>query len=165
MLHHRLFAVDVFFRVHGVDADFLMPVIGSADDDRIDIRARQDFFVVLGGEDVPTVLLLHMDQAAVVAVTSRNELGQLGGRRRLGVSLAHASTANEGNLDLVVGGNFLSRGIGHRSLFRKQRHPETCRCGSSEEVASCSHRFTLYQMKGWRGYSWEGNRRTAWILC
>ena len=50
-MDHRLLAIDVFAGLHGVDGDLLVPVVGRADDDGIDVFAFQNLGVVAGGED------------------------------------------------------------------------------------------------------------------
>jgi hypothetical protein len=46
---HRLFAINVFARVHGIHRRLHVPMIRSADNDRVNILPRQDLVVVAGG--------------------------------------------------------------------------------------------------------------------
>jgi hypothetical protein len=82
-------------------------VVGSPDDDGVNIFASEDLVVVAGGEDVVAPKLLGASKAAVVAVGHGNELdaGHLDG----GFGVAHtlAARANERNLDVIVSGYWL----------------------------------------------------------
>ena len=102
---HRLFAVDVLAGLHGVDRGLLVPVVGGADDDGVDVLAGQDLVVVAGGEDVVAPEFLGAREAAVVAVGDGHQLdaGHLDGG--LGVELPLAAGADESDLDVVVGGD------------------------------------------------------------
>jgi len=44
-------------------------------------------------------------EAAVVTIASGDELGEAGGGGGAGIALAHAAAADEGDLNLVVGGD------------------------------------------------------------
>ena len=112
MLHHGLFAIDIFAGLHGVDGDLAVPVIGRADDDGIDIFASEDLFVILSGEDVRAVDFLHVREAPVVAIAGGYQFGEPGGYGGMRIALPHAAAANEGDLDFVVGGDFGSLGFG-----------------------------------------------------
>ena len=65
---HGLFEVDVFAGVHGVDGGLLVPVVGSGDEDGVDVLAGEDLAVVAGGEEVVAPELFGVGEAAVVAV-------------------------------------------------------------------------------------------------
>jgi len=103
MLHHRLFAIHVLPGVESVDRDLLVPVIGRADEHRINIGPRQDLFVIFRHEDVAPVLLLHVGEPPVVAVARGNDFGQAACYRGMRIVLAHAAAADQRNLDLVIG--------------------------------------------------------------
>ena len=112
-MDHGLFAVDVFAGLHGVDGGLLVPVVGGADDDGVDIFAREDLVVVAGGEDVVAPDFLAVREAAVVAVGDGDELDAGDLHRDLGVSLALAAGADQRDLDVVVGGDGFGRfGLG-----------------------------------------------------
>ena len=53
---HRLFAVDVLARLHGVDGHLGVPVVGRGDQDSVDVLAIEEPAVVLG--DAVLVLAL-----------------------------------------------------------------------------------------------------------
>ena len=55
VLHHGLFAVHVFAGVHGVDGDFLVPMIGRSHNHGVHVRPRQNFAVIAGDEDILAV--------------------------------------------------------------------------------------------------------------
>ncbi len=48
---HRLFEVDVFAGMHGVDGCLFVPVVGCGDEDGVDVFAGEDLAVVAGGEE------------------------------------------------------------------------------------------------------------------
>ncbi len=103
MLHHRLFAIHVLLRLQSIDGDALVPVVGRADQDRIDIGTRQNLFVIPGSEHIAPVDFFHVFQPSVVAVARRDNLGQSGGGGTLGVRLPHPSATDQGDLNLIVG--------------------------------------------------------------
>ena len=51
-MDHRLFEVDVFAGLHGIDGSRLVPVVGRRDEDGVDVFAGKDLAVVAGGEDI-----------------------------------------------------------------------------------------------------------------
>ncbi len=104
MLHHRLFAIHILLGVESVNRDLLMPVIGRADEHRVNAGPRQDLFVILRHEDIAPVLLLHVGEPPVVAVARGNDFGQAACHRGMRIVLAHAAAADQRNLNLVVGG-------------------------------------------------------------
>jgi hypothetical protein len=73
LLHHRLLDVDVLARFHRVDRHLRMPVIRRGDDDRIDVRTRENLAVVARGEQVCAPGLPGERQAAVVDIGDRDE--------------------------------------------------------------------------------------------
>src|SRR5581483_7620456 len=98
----------------------LMPVVRGADDDGVDVLARQNFRVVAGGEGVLAPDLLAVLKAAVVAVGYGDELdaGHLHGG--FGVELALAASSDKRDLNVVVGGDRFLRlgflGLEHEGL-------------------------------------------------
>ena len=75
---HRLLAVDVLARPHGVDADLRVPVVGCADDHGVDILAVEDLTIILVdvrliladatvGIDRPGVALVHVADGEEIA--------------------------------------------------------------------------------------------------
>ena len=82
----------------------LVPVVGRADDHRVNILARQNLVVVAGGEDVVAPEFLAVLQPAVVAVGHGHQLhaGNLHGG--LGVALSLPARADQRDLDVIVGG-------------------------------------------------------------
>ncbi len=103
MLDHGLFAVHILARVHGVDGDFLVPMIGCGYDDCVDIRTRQDFAVIARDEDILAVDFLHPREAALIDIAGGYQFGT-GSDGRSDVFRAHAARADDGDLDGVVGG-------------------------------------------------------------
>ena len=87
----------------------LVPVVGRADDDGVDVFAGEDLVVVAGGEDVVAPELLAVREAAVVAVGHGNQLDARNLHGDLGVSLALAARADQRDLDVIVGGHRLGR--------------------------------------------------------
>ena len=78
-------------------------MIGRADDDGVDIFARQDFFVIARGEDVVAPEFLAVLEASVVTIGHGNELHAGNLERGTGVSLALPTGADQGDLDVIVG--------------------------------------------------------------
>src|SRR5207302_2039653 len=114
-MDHGLFAVNVFARFHSVDRGLLVPVIGGANDDGVDVFADKNFVVVAGGEDVVAPELFAVSEAAVVAVGDGDQFDA--GNFNGGFGIAHSlpAGADESDLDVVVSGNrfgglVLSRG-------------------------------------------------------
>ncbi len=68
LLDHGLLAVDILAGVHGVDGDLGMPVVGSADDDGVDVLALEDLAVVACGEDPVAPEFADAGEATVVDV-------------------------------------------------------------------------------------------------
>src|SRR5437773_1103338 len=102
---HRLFKIDVFAFVHRLDRHARMPVIGSCDDDRVDVFAIEYFAIVhravaLGG-------LFGLAQTFGVNITHGDDASR-GGRllarshhpsKQIG---AAAADANQGYVDVAV---------------------------------------------------------------
>ena len=106
---HRLFAVNVLAGLHGVDRSLLVPVVGGADDDRIDILARQDLVVVARRKNVVAPEFLASRQPAVVAVGRGDQFHARHLHSDPGVELALAPRADERDLDVIVGGDRFGR--------------------------------------------------------
>src|ERR1700739_794404 len=102
----RPLTVDVLAGYHGVDGNLLVPVVGRADDHRVDIFARQDFLVVAGGENVVAPEFLAVFETAVVTVGYGNQLHAWDLNRGSRVSLALNAGSNQGKLDVIVGGDW-----------------------------------------------------------
>ena len=73
-LHHGLFEVHIFAGVHGVDRDFLVPVVGRGDDDGVHVGPRQNFAVIARDENILTVDLVDARQAALVDIARGDQL-------------------------------------------------------------------------------------------
>ena len=110
---HGLFEVDVFAGAHGVDGGLFVPVVGGGDDDGVDVFAGEDLAVVAGGEEVHIVgcaqapEFLGMGEAAVVAVGYGYEFYAGNAEGGGGISLTLDAGADEGELDVVIGGGCL----------------------------------------------------------
>jgi hypothetical protein len=81
IIRERLFAVDIFARAHGGDGDVGVPVVGSGDDDEVDI---------LTGEDLAEIVIRR---AAFVGAAGFRSVGifdaLLGGLASGGIDIAH----------------------------------------------------------------------------
>ena len=134
-MDHRLFAVDVLARLHGIDRSLLVPVIGRADNDRVNILASQDFVVVAGGEYVVAPEFFAARQPAVVAVGGGDQFHARHLYGGPGVELALSAGADQRNLDVIVGGDRMG-GLGlfqfrfGRGEKMHSGHQGGCRCGS-----------------------------------
>src|SRR5207244_145297 len=69
-VRHRLFAVDVFSRVDGVDHDLFVPMIGNGGDEAVDFFVFEELFVTAGGGDFLADNFLGERVAAVVEIAS-----------------------------------------------------------------------------------------------
>ena len=113
-VHHRLLAVDVLARLERVDRDLRVPVVGARHDHRVHVLAGEDLAVVARRLDVLAELLPALLEAPVVDVRGRHQLDPRHLERRLGVALAHAARAEEGEADPVVRGDGLRGLLGER---------------------------------------------------
>ena len=86
-----------------------MPVVGCANDDGVNILAGEDLVVVAGGEDVVAPDFLAVGEAAVVAVGHGDQLDARNLHGDFGVALALAACADERDLDVIVGRDWLGR--------------------------------------------------------
>ena len=81
---HRLLAVDGLAGLHGVDRHPGVPVVGNADQDRVDVLAGEDLAIVDIGLDLVAEDFLGMGAPAFVQVGGGDQLdaGDLEGTRR-----------------------------------------------------------------------------------
>jgi hypothetical protein len=91
-------------------------------DHRVHVLAGENLPVVAGELEVRAELLPALLEAAVVDVGGGHQLDPGDLERRLGVALAHAAGAEEGDPDAVVGGDGLRRLLGERRLGRAGEH-------------------------------------------
>src|SRR5690348_11519787 len=108
-------------------------MIGSADDHRIDFFPREYLPVISCREDLRSVDLFHVLQPAVIAVACCHKLGETGSDGTLGIALAHATAADQCDLNLVISRDLMRRG----RLPGQQRHTYTCPGGSEEMSSRC----------------------------
>jgi len=101
---HGFFEVDVLAGFEGVDGGLFVPVVGGGDEDGVDVLAGEDLAVVAGGEEVGAPELFGVGEAAVVAVGGGDQLDAGNLQGEFGVALALNAGADEGELDVVVGG-------------------------------------------------------------
>ena len=94
-MDHRLFAVDILARLHCVHGDLLVPMVGCADDDGINIFALQNLGVIAGGKDVVAPDFLAVLKPAVVAIRHGNELHPGNLDCDFGISLALTTGADQ----------------------------------------------------------------------
>jgi len=128
---HRLFAVHILAGLHGVDGGLLVPMVGGADDDRIDVLAGENVVVVAGGEDVVAPQFLAAGKAAVIAVRRGHEFDPWDLDGGAGVVLPLPSGSDKGDLDMVIGGDRLGRLLFGFGCGKKMqtRHQGGCRSG------------------------------------
>src|SRR5581483_5368027 len=74
---HRLFAVDILARLHRLNRNRRMPVVGGRDDHDVNVLARDHFAVIEGGE-LGLALLFGLVQALAVNVADGDDLGRAG---------------------------------------------------------------------------------------
>src|SRR5689334_3557775 len=79
-----------------------MPVVGSADDDRVNVLAREHLPIVLGGEKIGSPLFFRALEPSGVHVASCNELDAIDAASHRGITGAHTTRADQSNLNLVV---------------------------------------------------------------
>ena len=108
-MDHRLLAINILAGFHCVHGDLLVPMVGRADDDGVDVFALQNLAVVAGGKDVIAPEFLAVLEAAVVAIRHGNELHAGNLQRNLGISLALTAGADQRDLNMIVGRNRLGR--------------------------------------------------------
>ncbi len=71
-VRHRLFAVDVFSRIDGVDHDLFVPMVGDSRDEAVDFFVIEELFVAAGGRNCLANNFLGERVAAVVEIASGN---------------------------------------------------------------------------------------------
>ena len=87
-MDHRLLAIDILARLHRIHRDLLVPMVGSSDDDGVDIFALQDLGVVAGGKNIVAPEFLAVLEPAVITIGHGNKLDPGNLHRDLGISLA-----------------------------------------------------------------------------
>ena len=102
-----------------------MPVVRRTDYDCVDVFPRQDFSIVLRGENIAAPDLFRVIEAPLVAVGHRDQLHSWNLDRRLRVAHALAARPDQRDLDMIVGrdwsGRRLLRGSKHVDLSSKGR--------------------------------------------
>src|SRR3954447_1708754 len=132
-MDHRLLAIHVLARLHGVNGGLLVPMVGGTDDHGVDVFAGQDLAVVASGENIVAPEFFAARQAAVVAVRGGDQLDAGYLNSCLSVELSLPAGADEGDLDVVVGGDwfgvFFQFGFcGGKNM--QTGHKSGCRYGS-----------------------------------
>ena len=75
-------------------------MVGSRDDHRVHIRARQDLAVIASGEQIRAPKLTGAREPAVIDVADRYEFYARKRSRIFGVAAAHAADADGGDLNV-----------------------------------------------------------------
>ena len=101
-MDHRLFAINIFAGLHRIHRNLLVPMVGGADDDGVDIFALQDLGVVAGGKEIVAPEFLAVLEPAVVTIRHGNELHPRNLQRNLGISLALAAGADQCDLNMII---------------------------------------------------------------
>ena len=129
----RLLAVDVLARLHGVDADLGVPVVGRADDDGVDVLAVEELAVVLVDVGLPfadVLVSLARSACRLVDVADGEEVAVAGGPP--GVARALATGADQAEAGPIVLGPGL---VGHRPTGRgDQGQEQRARRRNAEEI-------------------------------
>src|SRR6185437_13185831 len=115
----RLLAVDIFAGVHGIDADGAVPVVGSSDDDGVNVGAREHFAVVAGGEEVAAPGFFSAGEAAFVNVADGDEFDSRDLDGVGGIAASLPAGSDESDPDAVIG-----RGLGESGGGRGRRSEE-----------------------------------------
>ena len=100
---HRLLAVNVLAGLHGIHWRLLVPVVGGADDDRVNVLARQNLVVVARGEDVVAPQFLAVRRGGRCSSRPRPPPSRPAPDRDLRIVLPLAARADQRDLDVVVG--------------------------------------------------------------
>ena len=131
-MNHRLFAVDILARVHGIDGSLLVPMVRCGNENSVDILSGQDLLVVTRCKDVAAPEFFAALQPAVVAVSDGHQLhaGNLHGGLRIALALNASPYQRE--LDVVVGRN---RRCWAGLSCRKRVHP-----GPQQRLRGCCSR-------------------------
>ena len=130
-MNHGLLAIDVLAGLHGVHRGLLVPVVGRGNDYRVNIFAGEDLVIVAGGEKIVTPDFFAMIETAVVAVGNGNQLDAGDLQRRARVALSLAASADQRDLDVIVGGD-CTCGFGLRRGQRVDSRAKKCcrRCSA-----------------------------------
>ena len=110
VVREGLFDVDILAGGAGVDRNGRVPVIGSGDEDRVDIAAVQDGAVILGGEGFAADRFLACGDVLVPHVAKSDDLhagDSLQGPQQLPAATANA---DQRHADRVVGRERAGRG-------------------------------------------------------
>ena len=94
-MHHGLFAIHVFPGIQCVYGYLLVPVVGSADDHRIDVFSVENFLVVGGEEQIVPPPFFGGRQPALVQVAGRHQFRALVQEAGLGVFRTHTAGADQ----------------------------------------------------------------------
>src|SRR5262249_46609138 len=109
-MRQRLFDIYIFARSTSIDGNWHVPVIGRADQYRIDIFAIQQAAIVLSGESARLSQLGALSKVKVPHIANRDDLHARNRRQRLHQSSAAASGANASDGDRVVRGEAFGSG-------------------------------------------------------
>jgi len=115
-----LLAIDILARLHGIDGDLLVPMVGRANDDGVDVLALQNLTVVARSKDVVAPEFLAVLEAAVVAIRHGNELHTRNLQRYLRISLTLTTRPDQRDLNMIVRRNRLGRfslSLGRQCIF------------------------------------------------
>src|SRR5207253_1244982 len=91
-----------------VDGDPGMPVVRCSDDHGIDVLACKHFAMVAGGKNVSAPQLSAAFNTALVEVACGDELNTGERGRHACIALAHATGANQRDLDIIVGRHLIT---------------------------------------------------------
>ncbi len=97
--------------MEAVDGGLFVPVVGGGDEDGVDVGAGEDFAVVAGGEEISAPEFFCVGEAAVVAIGDGDEFDAGDPEGDAGVVLALDAGADEGEVDVVIGGAWAEVGI------------------------------------------------------
>ncbi|SVA80212.1 uncharacterized protein METZ01_LOCUS133066 [marine metagenome] len=108
-LDHWLLNINILSGFHRFNGNLTVPVVGSANNDRIDILPGQEFPIVPGSFKVRSESFLYMDKPPVIDISGCHQLDTWGPQGRLSVALSLPTCANQCNLNTVVRGHLISR--------------------------------------------------------
>ena len=100
----RLFDIHILAGGAGVHRHGNMPVIGRADQDRVDVLALENFHVIFGGEGAWIGQLASLFEVLVVNVTNGGDANIGDFLERLHESTAAASRAKTADIQRLIGG-------------------------------------------------------------
>jgi hypothetical protein len=98
--------MDVLVRIHVVDGDLLVPMVGRSYDHGIHAGPGQHFSIIASDEDVFAEDFASAGETALIDVAGGDELGAAG-QGRADIVGTLASPADYCDLDLIVGGTGL----------------------------------------------------------